>query len=93
MKGLKKLCAVTYVLLITAASSLPFFGMVFGWGAKSTENRTMTGMPDLYTATEDKIDPNLNYTSELGEFYSDNFGFRQELVTANSLINKVIFGQ
>ena len=53
----------------------------------------MTGMPDLYTATEDKIDPNLNYTSELGEFYSDNFGFRQELVTANSLINKVIFGQ
>lgn len=67
--------------------------MVMGWGAKSTENRTMTGMPDLYTATEDKIDSNLNYTSELSEFYSDHFGFRQELVTANSLINEAVFGQ
>ena len=79
--------------MITAACSLPFFGMIFGWGAKSTENRTMSGLPDLYTAEEDRIDPNLNYTSELGEYYSDNFGFRQELVTANSWLNETIFGR
>ena len=93
MKVFKKLCAAAYILLITAACTLPFAGMIFGWGAKSTENRTMTGMPDLYTAAEDKIDPNLNYTSELAEYYSDNFGFRQELVTANSWLNETVFGR
>ncbi len=93
MNFLKKLCAAAYIMLITAACSLPFFGMMFGWGAKSTENRTMTGMPDLYTATEDTIDPNFNYTTELGEYYSDNFGFRQELVTANSWLSEKIFGR
>ncbi len=92
MKIFKKLCAAAYVLIILAACSVPFAGMVLGLGAESTENRTMTGMPDLYTAQEDRIDPNLNYTSELGEYYSDNFGFRQELVTANSWLNETIFG-
>ncbi len=93
MKIIKKMCVVAYILLITAACSLPFIGMLFGLGAKSTENRTMTGLPDLYTAEEDKIEANLNYTAELGEYYSDNFGFRQELVTANSLLNETLFGR
>ena len=93
MNTFKKLCAVAYILLITGACSLPLVGMIFGIGAKSTENRTMTGMPDLYTATEDTIDPNLNYTTELGEYYSDNFGFRQELVTADSWLNETLFGR
>lgn len=93
MKLFYKICAGAYVLLITAACSLPFVGMLLGWGAESTENRTMTAMPDLYTAEEDRIDPNLNYTSELGEYYSENFGFRQELVTANSWMNEKLFGR
>lgn len=93
MKNYKKCFVVAYILLIAAACSLPFIGMILGWGAKSTENRTMSGLPDLYTAEEDKIDPNLNYTSELGEYYSDNFGFRQELVTANSWLNETVFGR
>ena len=90
---MKKYFVVAYILLITAACSLPFVGMICGWGAKSTENRTMTGLPDLYTAEEDRIDPNLNYTAELGEYYSDNFGFRQELVTAHSWLNETVFGR
>ena len=93
MNTLKKSCLIAYILLIAVACSLPFAGMVFGWGAKSTENRTMTGMPDLYTAEEGGIDPNLNYTAELGDYYSDNFGFRQELVTANSWFNEAVFGR
>ena len=93
MKILRKLCAVAYILMITAACSLPFVGMMFGWGAKSTENRTMTGLPDLYTAQEDKVEANLKFTTELGEYYSDNFGFRQELVTANSWLNEKVFGR
>lgn len=93
MNTLKKSCLIAYILLIAVACSLPFAGMVFGWGAKSTENRTMTGMPDLYTAEEGGIDPNLNFTAELGEYYSDNFGFRQELVTANSWFNEAVFGR
>ena len=93
MKRFKKYCAIFYIILITSACVLPFFGMIFGWGAKSTENRTMTAMPDLYAVTEDTVDPNLKYTEELGEFYSDNFGFRQELVTADSWLNESLFGR
>ncbi len=93
MKAMKKLCFVCYILTITAVCLLPLLGMIFGWGAKSTENRIMTGMPDLYAVTEDTIDPNLQFTEELGEFYSDNFGFRQELVTADSWINESVFGR
>ena len=93
MNTLKKSCLIAYILLIAVACSLPFAGMVFGWGAKSTENRTMTGMPDLYTAEKGGIGPNLNYTAELGDYYSDNFGFRQELVTANSWFNEAVFGR
>lgn len=93
MNLFKRICYVSYVMLIAAACSLPVFGMIFGWGAKSTENRTMMALPDLYVAEEERIDPNLNYTTELGDYYSENFGFRQELVTANSWLNEKVFGR
>ena len=89
----KKICRVGYVALISAICCTPAVGMLFGWGAASTENRTMAGMPDLYTASEGKSHLNLNYTSELGEYYAEHFGFRQELVTADSLLNERIFGR
>ena len=90
--NIKKACFIGYILMITAGCSLPFIGMLLGLGAKSTENRMMTGLPDLYTAEEDRIAPNLNYTSELGEYISDHFGFRQELVTANAWLHETVFG-
>jgi hypothetical protein len=87
------MCVVAYIILVALCCSLPFFGMIFGWGAKSTENRAMTALPDLYAVTEDTIAPNLAFTEELGEYYSDHFGFRQELVTADSWLNENFFGR
>lgn len=35
---------------------------------------------------------NTDFLSEAGEYFQDHFGFRQQLVTANALINGKIFG-
>ena len=88
-----KISAIAHIVFIAIVCGIPFVGMFFGWGAGTTENRTMTAMPDLYTAEEDRIDPNLEFTDELGQYYSENFGFRQELVTANSWLNENLFGR
>ena len=93
MERYKKTLAVAYILIVSVCCSLPFFGMIYGWGAASTENRAMTGLPAFFDVTEDRFSPNPAYTEELGEYYSDHFGFRQELVTADSWLNETIFGR
>ncbi len=91
MKKLRKICSFIYVFAILAVCTVPMVGMFAGWGSESTENRTLSGLPELFTATEDSTELNTEYTAELGDYVSENFGFRQELVTANSVINEKLF--
>lgn len=91
MKLFKKICECFYIIIIMAVCTIPLIGMIFGWGSESTENRTLSSLPDLFTVTEDSTEFNTEYTTELGDYYSENFGFRQELVTANSLLNEKLF--
>lgn len=91
METAKKIVKAGYILLIMAVCTVPFLGMLLGWGSESTENRTAAGLPELYTVTENTREWNTAYTTELGDYYSENFGFRQELVTAYSWLNEKLF--
>ena len=91
MEKAKKFAKAVYILLILTVCTIPFLVMLLGWGSESTENRTAAGLPELYTVTENTREWNTAYTTELGEYYSENFGFRQELVTAYSWLNEKLF--
>ncbi|MDD6395305.1 MAG: hypothetical protein PUB37_03880 [Firmicutes bacterium] len=91
MKKLRKLFSFVYIFAILVVCTVPMLGMFLGWGSESTENRTLSGLPELINATEDSKELNTEYTAELGDYISENFGFRQELVTANSVINEKLF--
>lgn len=54
----------------------------------ATENRKLALWPQLRT----EEGWNTDFLSEAGEYFQDHFGFRQQLVTANALINGKIFG-
>ncbi len=90
---LKKICTVSYTVLITTVCTVPFVGSLFKWGSQSTENRTMLSMPKLLETTEDSTKMNMEYTTELADYYSEHFGFRQELVTANAVLNETLFAR
>ena len=50
-------------------------------------NRTLSAFPAL--KTEEGL--NVNWLSDAGDYFQDHFAFRNELVTANALVNGKIF--
>lgn len=90
---LKKICSISYTVLIAVVCTVPFIGSIFKWGSQSTENRTMLSMPKLFETSEDATKLNMDYTTKLADYYSEHFGFRQELVTANAALNETIFAR
>ncbi len=81
------------------AASILYFAAVLGicmapllfWGSRpegeSAENRTLASRPEI---TGEK-GFNWNYLGDAGEYFTDHFAFREELVTANAVIRADIF--
>lgn len=77
-----------YTALFFAVCLIPLAGMAVGERGDVSENRTRAKAPVL----RDEEGWNLNFLSDAGSWFQDHFGFRQELVTANALIQGKIFG-
>ena len=90
---LKQIASISYTVLIAAVCTVPLVGAFFHWGSQSTENRTMMSLPKLWEADEDSVKLNMEYTTKLADYYSEHFGFRQELVTANATLNETLFAR
>ena len=84
---MKKL-QVLYIAAFFAVCLVPFAGMAMTDQESSSENRTLAEFPQL--KTEEGI--NVQWLSDAGEYFQDHFAFRNELVTANALINGKILG-
>ena len=84
---MKKL-QVLYIAAFFAVCLVPFAGMAVTGQESSSENRTLAEFPQL--KTEEGI--NVQWLSDAGEYFQDHFAFRNELVTANALINGKILG-
>ena len=85
---MKRKWMLAYGCFFFALCLIPVAGMVLPEGEVSSENRTLATWPSL----QDENGWNWNYLSEAGEYFQDHFGFRQELVTANALLQGNVFG-
>jgi len=66
---------------------VPTVLMPFVKGDESKEKRTLAELPKLKTA-EGEL--NINYLSDLGDYFSEHFAFRQQLVTADGRIKTAL---
>lgn len=85
---MKKAVNIIYVVICLAICLVPFAGMTVAMTDTTTENRRMAEFPKL--TVEGK--PNINYLSELGDWYEDHFAFRPWLVMADSVVQSKVFG-
>lgn len=84
---MKKL-QVLYITAFFAACLVPSLGMAVTKQEASSENRRLAEFPEL--KKENEI--NTRWLPEAGEYFQEHFAFRNELVTANALLNGKIFG-
>lgn len=84
---MKKL-SILYIVFCLACCLLPFAGMTVARTDTTTENKTLASLPEL--AGEQGI--NVSFLSELGEYFTDHFAFREALVEADSIISSRVFG-
>lgn len=84
---MKKL-QVLYITAFFAACLVTSLGMAVTKQEASSENRRLAEFPEL--KKENEI--NNRWLLEAGEYFQEHFAFRNELVTANALLNGKIFG-
>lgn len=86
---LKYIATLTYVIIFFAICSIPVLTMPFFDFSldTSSENRDKSELPDLMT--EDGF--NWTYFSEVDDYLSDNFQFREILVAINANYKDIIF--
>lgn len=77
-----------YCILFFGICLIPLVGTAFTKEAPSAENRELAQFPAL--KNEEGI--NKQWLSEAGDYFQEHFGFRNELVTANALLNGKILG-
>ncbi|MBD5142870.1 MAG: hypothetical protein HDT22_04565 [Ruminococcus sp.] len=89
MKDKKNLLYAVYSILFFVICAVPAVGMVFNSSEDSTaENRQLAEMPKFQ---DENGKFNQNWSSEFQAYVSDHFGFRQELVKADSELKANLF--
>lgn len=89
----KTIMHLLYIILFFAIALMPFLGMVFDWGGENMENRTLAKMPSLIEKGTEGVSLNTNFGQEFETYISDNFGFRQEVISVWSASQYYIFGE
>ena len=84
---MKKL-QMLYIAAFFTVCLIPLVGMAVTEQESSSENRTLAEFPQL--RSEEGI--NVQWLNEAGDYFQDHFAFRNELVTANALLNGKILG-
>lgn len=84
MKRIKQFyCIVFFVICLC-----PLMGMLFVKQEASSENRELAQFPRI--KTEEGV--NVEWLSLAGDYFQEHFAFRNELVTANALLNGKLLG-
>lgn len=85
----KKILLILFLCVFFVMSLLPLTGYVFSLDGENKENRTLAKCPPLVK------DGGLNtdFDEEFETFFSENFGFRQQLITLWSAPSYFLFGQ
>lgn len=76
---------ITFCLIILL---IPFAGMAVAPTNETTENKVLSEFPKLFE--ERKL--NVDFLNDLGEYFTDHFAFRPQMVSSNALIYGKLFG-
>jgi len=77
-----------YIVIVLGLCLVPLLFIGIRPGEGRSENRTPAPLPELYVQSGG---PNWNYLQEAGDFFTDHFAFRQELVTADAMARAGLF--
>lgn len=77
-----------YGVCFFALCLCPSIGMLWATTDGTAENRKLSELPELHT----EEGWNLKWLSELGDYFQEHFAYRQELVTANALLQGKALG-
>lgn len=80
-----RICFIAIFLIIIA---FPLVGLLWYEEPAGTENKELAKLPVVY---EDGI--NVEFFTELKDYFNDHFAYRQELVTVNSIIKAEVFNE
>ena len=85
---MNKKFAKIFVGLFLAVIAFPFIGSFFYKTDFEVEKKTPAPFPDLIGQDDGKL--NINYLSELGDYFTDRFAFRQEMTTLDAGISAAL---
>lgn len=71
-----------FIVLCIVILLIPFAGMAVAPTMTTTENKEMMALPEI----------NVDYMSDMGDYFQEHFAFRQEMVSANAAIYGKVFG-
>ena len=76
-----------YIAIVLILCLVPLLGLAVRPTTQTTENKKLTEWPAL--VTQDGI--NVHFLEEAGNYFTDHFAFRQELVAADASIRSGVF--
>ncbi|MBQ8503545.1 MAG: hypothetical protein IJ491_04620 [Clostridia bacterium] len=79
---------IVFIALFLVMCLVPSLGMFIAKNDTTSENRVLAEFPSFYT--EDK-QFNVNYLSQLGDYFNDHFAFRSIIVSLDSFIQSKVF--
>lgn len=83
ISSMSKKYYILYIVIVAALCFIPFGAMTFYRTETTTENKTLKELPALFN--EDGF--NIGIMSDLGDYFTDRFAFRNEMVSVNSYIS------
>lgn len=86
---MKKVRQFLFILLYMGACTVPLFGMLLGYKNINTEKRPLAKPPVLFSAEGF----NDSFPEDAEAYLADHFAFKPQLVTADAVMKKTIFGE
>lgn len=85
---LQKRLRLLYIAVVIAMCLIPLAAMGVRLTTQTTENKTLTAKPVLIKDGAF----NRDFLSDAGDYFTDHFAFRQELVAADAKLRSALFG-
>lgn len=86
---MKKVRHFLFILIYIGACTVPLLGMLLGYKNINTEKRPLAATPVLFNAEGF----NDNFPEDAEAYLSDHFAFKPQLVTADAILKKTLFGE
>lgn len=80
---MKKNAYIIYICISVAVCIIPLLAMTFHKTEATSENKTLKELPHI---TDEDGSFNVEYMTEMGDYFSERFAYRQELVSLNGTV-------